>query len=120
MSNVSVLAASLMTYALAYAGMTAFCLGMEKHYAQARDGAVLSPASRKWLKAIGWSLLALGILSSAYGWGWSIGLVAWTGFVSAAAISLVLLLSYSPNLLTKAGVSVAGIGLLALLVMVID
>lgn len=119
MGNTSLLAACFVTYALAYAGMTALCLAMEKHYVQAMRGADLPAGRKKCLKVMGWSLLALGILSSIHGWNPTIGIVVWSGFVSVAAISVVLVLSYFPTQVVQIGASALVMGLLSLLALML-
>lgn len=119
MGNTSLLAACFLTYALAYAGMTVLSLSMEKHYAQAMRGADLSQGRKKCLKIVGWSFLALGILSSIHGWNSTIGIVVWSGFVSVAAINMVLVLSYFPTQVVRIGASAVIVGLLNLLVLML-
>lgn len=119
MGNTALLAACFVTYALVYAGMTALCLSMEKHYAQAMRSADLSPGRKKCLKILGWGLLALGILSSIYGWSPTIGVVVWSGFVSVAAISIVLVLSYFPTQVVRIGAGAVIVGLLSLLALML-
>lgn len=107
-NDISVVLTCLLAYALAYAGMASLSLGMEKHYVQAR-GSDLTASRKKLFKATGWSLLILAVLPAIYGWGLTIGIVVWTGFVSLAAISVVLVLSYFPRQLIWLGAGMAGI-----------
>ncbi|MCB5184066.1 DUF3325 domain-containing protein [Methylobacillus gramineus] len=114
MNDISVVLTCLLAYGLAYAGMASFSLGMEKHYVQARVSD-LTASRKKLFKATGWSFLILAVLPAIYGWGLTIGIVFWTGFVSLAAISVVLVLSYFPKRLIWLGGGVAGIALSVLL-----
>ncbi|CAN5325981.1 hypothetical protein BH10PSE18_BH10PSE18_20920 [soil metagenome] len=89
--------ACLLAFGLAYAGMAALCLAMDRHHAQVwrRDA---SPAFRRALQAAGWTLIALAAVPCVRSWGGSVGTVLWLGWLSAAALALVLLLSYRPRL----------------------
>ncbi|MFJ5444990.1 DUF3325 domain-containing protein [Methylobacillus methanolivorans] len=114
MSHTSILTAVMMGYTLAYAGMAALSLGMQKHYAQLTADAEL-PSSRKVLfKTLGWSLLAFALLPVIQGWSLAMGLVIWVGLISVAAINVVLVLAYQPRLLAWLGVAVS-IALIVLL-----
>ena len=113
-SHTSILTVVMMGYTLAYAGMAALSLGMQKHYAQLNADAEL-PSSRKVLfKTLGWGLLALALLPVIQGWSLAMGLVIWGGLISVAAINVVLVLAYQPRLLAWLGVAVS-IALLVLL-----
>jgi len=106
-SHTSIWPAVMMGYTLAYAGMVALSLGMQKHYAQLNAHAEL-PSSRKVLfKALGWSLLALALLPVIQGWSLAMGRVIWVGLISVAAINVVLVLAYVPGLLAWFGVAVS-------------
>ncbi|WP_207538323.1 DUF3325 domain-containing protein [Sabulicella rubraurantiaca] len=84
----------------AFAGFAALCLAMERHHGDAL-GTRRIPARRALvLRVAGWLLLALSLPLCASGWGWGMGVVAWCGTLSAAALPLVLLLSYAPRLIT--------------------
>lgn len=89
--------ACLLAFGLSYGGMAGICLAMDRHHAQVwrRDA---SPAFRRALQAAGWTLIALAAVPCVRGWGGSVGTVLWLGWLSAAALALVLLLSYRPRL----------------------
>lgn len=84
---------------LAYAGMVALCLGVERHYKQIWQR-VPTPARRKALRLGGWLALGASLLVCAQAWGWAMGPVAWLGLLSLAGLGLVLLLPYWPRFAT--------------------
>ena len=84
--------------ALAYAGFTALCLAMERHYGEV-FGLRRVPARRALaLRITGWALLALSLPPCVVARGWAMGVVLWCGVLSAAVLPLVLLLPYAPRL----------------------
>ncbi|WP_460419057.1 DUF3325 domain-containing protein [Pseudomonas sp. microsymbiont 2] len=100
---------------LAYGGMLALCMGLERHYKQAW-GRLPPRWLRRGLRALGWLALAASFAASVMAWGWAMGPIGGLGLVSLAGLALVLLLPYQPRL--AAGVAVAGwplLGLAALL-----
>lgn len=98
--------------ALTYSAMAALCLGMERH-AKQFSPAGLSLITRRCLRAVGWVLLLLSFYACIHVWGWSVGTVAWFGFLTVTSMTLVLLLPYAPRL---AGYGM-GIGVLGILVL---
>lgn len=88
-------------FCLAYAGLGALCLAMGRHQRQVL-GRELARWPARMLRLVGWGLVAAAMLACTQGWGVSVGLVAWLGFLSAAGLALVFLLPYLPR---------AGIGL---------
>lgn len=103
---------ALLSMSLAYAGFTAVCLAMERHH-----GSVWGrpPAGRTatTLRAAGFGLLALAAVPSVVALGGSAGIVAWFGFLTAAALVLIVLLPYAPRLAAALGVAAPVIALLA-------
>lgn len=90
---------------LAYSGMLALCMGLERHYKQVW---LRVPAStlRRGLRVAGWLLLAASFAASVQAWGWAMGPVGWFGLISLAGLALVLLLPYAPRLsVVLAGIS---------------
>jgi len=96
MAPLSIAAATALGLATSYAGMTGLCLAMDRHHDQVwgRDA---SPLVRRLLRIGGIVLLAGGFLLCIGAWGGAIGPVVWVGFLSAGALSLVLLLPYAPR-----------------------
>ncbi|MCD2513199.1 DUF3325 domain-containing protein [Comamonas endophytica] len=66
------------------AGMCALAAATERQQAL-WFGRLLSARSTRWLRATGWLLLLLCLAGAVRGWGWSFGLVAYTGHTSLAA-----------------------------------
>ncbi len=82
---------------LAYAGMLALCLAMDRHARQLwgrPPGALL----RHILRAGGWLLLGLAWLAARRGWDAGMATVAWLGLVSLAGFALLMLLPWAPRL----------------------
>lgn len=85
-----------LAWALAYAGLAAFGLAIERHHRQVR-GRPLAAAARRRLRLAGSAplLAALAILTA--GWGWPVGSVLWTASLSTAALPLPFLFAYAPR-----------------------
>lgn len=87
---------------MAYAGMAALCLAMSSHFRQVMNRA---PAQKIQfvLRTIGWLMLGLLFVFCVKVWGWSIGIVAGFGMLSAAALLIVFILPYAPRLIVFGG-----------------
>lgn len=85
---------------LAYGGLTALCLAMNRHYRQVRFGA---PDRRfKVLMRINGSiLLLLALVLGIDGRGPTIGPVVWFGVLSVSGLALIFLLPYYPRMVVK-------------------
>lgn len=88
----------LASFALIYSSMAALCVTTERQYAELRGRGLAPPPSfRRRLRLFA----AGGLLLSLYGCvlldGWAVGLVCWTGALTAASVLLVLLWSYAPR-----------------------
>lgn len=85
-----------LAFALAYAGLVALALSMNRH---ARDvlQQELTDAQRRGARIFGWSLLALTLILLARVSGWPLGTVQWFGTLTAGAATFVPLLSYLPR-----------------------
>ncbi|UVE17865.1 DUF3325 domain-containing protein [Pseudomonas sp. LS44] len=81
--------------ALSFAGMAGLCLGMDRHHQQV--WARKAPRRQRALRLAGWLLLALALWPCLQVWGSAVGPVVWCGLLSAAALSLALLLPYGPR-----------------------
>ena len=106
-------AAIIASFALSYAGLSGLCLAMERHHQQVlqwRGSALWA----RGLRTFGWVLLSLSLVCCMAGWGASVGLVAWFGILSAAALLIVLLLPYAPRAIARGAVSATAVGLLAM------
>lgn len=81
---------------LAYSGLTALCLAMNRHHRQVWH----RPATtrRAWLlRLAGTCLLAASLLAATTVAGVPRGLVAWFGILPLAALALIVLLPFSPR-----------------------
>ena len=85
-----------LSFALAYAGLTALCLSMQRHHRQAMNRAV-TPMARTGLIVAGWLCLLASILPCFVVWDTGTGVVAWIGILSAAGYGLAFLLPYAPR-----------------------
>ncbi|BCD84264.1 hypothetical protein PSm6_06710 [Pseudomonas solani] len=97
---------------LAYGGMLALCMGMERHFKQVWQR-LPAPLLRRGLRVGGWLALGLSLVASVAAWGWAMGPVGWFGMLSLAGFGLVLLLPYQPRL--AAWLPLASAPLLALI-----
>lgn len=95
--GVSSLSLIVLALALAYAGLAALCLAMDRHHAQLlqREPTALS---RRLLRLAGWPLLLLAAWPCVALWGASIGAVVWAGMLSVAGLLLVLLQGCRPRI----------------------
>jgi hypothetical protein len=89
---------TVLSLALAYAGFAALCLAMERHHEQVFHSRRIPPWRRRLFQCAGWALLAASLLAAVQGPGWALGLVVWTGLLTAAAMLLAMLLAYAPRL----------------------
>lgn len=87
---------------LAYAGMVALCLAMNRHYRQVFGD---FPGSRLQLglRAAGTLVLLQSLAVSISQWGWTIGPTACFGLLTVAALLLVFLLPYVPRFVLLSG-----------------
>lgn len=88
---------ALAALALAFSGMSALALAMDRHHQQLRQRDA-EPTLRNILRLLGAVLLAMALLPCIDLWGGGAGIVAWTGFLTAATLLLAGLLSYTPRL----------------------
>lgn len=96
---------------LAYGGMTALCLAMDRHYCQVCFG---RPSLQlKWiLRLTGTALLLVALLLGMIGWGPTIGPVVWFGVLSVSALVLIFMLPYQPLLVLRSSLVVSPLALL--------
>lgn len=87
---------SSLIFTLAFAGFGALCLNMERHTRQV-FGSVPKELFRLLALLIGWGLLAYSLVSAIDYYGVSVGITAWLGFLSLAAVAVLLLLTYTPR-----------------------
>lgn len=84
-------------FALAFSGFTALALTIDRHYADIHGrGREPSPRLVRRLHVLGWSALLLCWLAQADAQGWPIGTIYWLGVLTAAALAVVAVLSWTP------------------------
>ncbi|CAM4089585.1 DUF3325 domain-containing protein [Comamonas aquatilis] len=93
----SMLQAALAAWALAWAGMTALAFAMERHYQQLTGNMTQPRLHRYVLRTAGALLLAACLLVCLVGWGTSVGVVAWLGWLSLGAFTSTLLVGIWPR-----------------------
>jgi hypothetical protein len=84
---------ALIVLPLCYAAMAAVSLSMERHQEQAFGKAFDALA----LRLGGWALLAVALVPAIVAWGTSVGILAWLGFLTFAALGIGLQMTYSPR-----------------------
>jgi hypothetical protein len=75
---------------LAFGGFASLAITMDRHQ---RDvfGRRLEATQSRWLRGLGWLLLAASPAGCVLRNGWGIGLVGWLGALTLAAVAVVLL-----------------------------
>ncbi len=101
--------------ALPYAGFTALCLAMERHYEQVFGERRIPVGRRRMLRLTGTLLLMASPLPCLAVAGWGTGTVLWCGVLTMAALSLTVLLPYAPRLAAALAPILPTLGLLGLL-----
>ncbi|MDF1747856.1 MAG: DUF3325 domain-containing protein [Alphaproteobacteria bacterium] len=87
---------TLLAFILAIIGFASLALSMHRHH---RD-LFGHPPSRVWSVAftlIGWCLLPLSFWACIIASGWAIGPVVWIGFLTLAALIIILALTFGPG-----------------------
>lgn len=92
----------LSSLCIAYAGLLALALAMDRHHEQvfARRP---SAGTGRLLRWAGWMTLGLSLPPAVMTWGWAIGLPAWLGLLTLATAALVLLLPHAPRAALRLG-----------------
>jgi hypothetical protein len=111
----SLSACFLAALSLAYAGMALLCQAMKRHQRQVWNREISTRTAGK-SRCAGWLLIVLALFPCGGGWGWSVGIVAWCGSLSAAALLLVILLAYVPRTAALAALFAGAWALVAVLV----
>lgn len=99
------LLAGALVFALTLAGFAALALAIDRHHQQVCGRAALRRRRRAALRAAGVLGLGLALAGSVALAGAATGIVLWTGLLSAAALALILVLSYRPQWLRCPGVA---------------
>lgn len=106
--------ASLVSLGLAWGGMLALALAMDRHCEQCSGLREVPSTRRRWLRWAGALLLGAVALPCQQAWGGSVGVVACLGFWSVGAVATVALLSAWPRWAARVAV-LAGLGAVAAL-----
>lgn len=77
----------ILSFSLAHLGFLVLALAMPRHAAQLRRAAFTAPV-RQILRGAGWAVLALSVWPAVALWGLAIGITAWCGLLTCAALSL--------------------------------
>jgi hypothetical protein len=102
-------------FALCHAGFGALSVAMQRHYADMHGrGQEAPPALRRRLQATGAAALALALGAAVLKAGAGHGPLLWLGAMTAAALALVLLLSYAPRRVARLAQAAAAVGLVGL------
>jgi hypothetical protein len=107
-------AAGLASLALCYAGLGGVCLSMQRHHHQVWRRESTAARSRV-LRVAGWMLLALSLVACMRASSPAIGMVLWFGLLSAAAVTMTMLLPYAPLAVARVALAAAPIGLAMLI-----
>ena len=83
-------------FCLVYAGFSALCVAMDRHFEDLFDRAIPRQL-RRCLRVAGWFALVLALYLSAQVWGWSYGLVEWIGMASIAGLILIWFVTFRPH-----------------------
>ncbi|PNQ96905.1 DUF3325 domain-containing protein [Azospirillum argentinense] len=92
----------LSSLCVAYAGLLALALALDRHHEQVFARRPSARTSRLLVWA-GWLGLALSLPPAVMAWGWGIGIPAWLGLLTVAAAALVLLLPHAPRAALRLG-----------------
>jgi len=90
--------------ALAFAGLAALALSLDRHHRAALRGPLPRGRARP-LRIAGWAGLALSFAAAVASAGWNFGPVRATGAVTAAALAVSACLTYRPGWLRPAALA---------------
>ncbi|RSZ60797.1 DUF3325 domain-containing protein [Massilia atriviolacea] len=101
-------------FALCHAGFGALSVAMDRHYADMHGrGQEPPPAVRQRLQAAGAAALALALAAAVLKAGGGHGPLVWLGGMTAAALALVLLLTYAPQRVARLAQAAGAVGAIA-------
>ncbi|NHZ92458.1 DUF3325 family protein [Massilia sp. CCM 8733] len=101
-------------FALCHAGFGALSVAMQRHYADMHGrGQEAPPELRRRLQAAGASALVLAFVAAVLKAGGGHGPLVWLGGMTAAALALMLLLTYAPQRVSVLAQAAGPIGLVA-------
>jgi hypothetical protein len=101
-------------------GFVALSLAMDRHWEGLHGrGNLPADSTRRMLRWSGSGGLLVSLLVCLNVWGASQGWVAWAGVLTAAAISMVLVLSYGARAIVRVGWAAGGVCAAAVLLMLL-
>lgn len=99
----------LLALTLAFAGFAGLSLSMDRHHRQVWRRTPARRASVLY-RALGIALIGGALGAAAAAWGLSVGIVAWLGLLTVAALAVALLLAFAPRTLPAAGCALPLLG----------
>lgn len=84
----------LFALTLAFAGFTGLCLSMDRHHRQVWRRPPARPTALLY-RTLGFSLIAAALWPATAAWGLAVGIVAWLGMLTVAALAVSLLLTFA-------------------------
>jgi hypothetical protein len=97
-------------FLLVLAGFACMALSMRKHSVQVRGSVATRRSGQAWRGGAA-ACLVLSLVSAMADEGTAVGIVAWTGLVTAGALTVALLLTYRPRAVFPLAVAAAISGL---------
>lgn len=108
---------SLLAIALAFSGMVALCLGMEKHQQELHGAARADARVRRRWAWLGWALVAASFAGAVAARGWGLGPVLWLVAMTVSGIAIAFgLLPYRPRWVKPGALLLPLLALVGLLV----
>ncbi|MDR1646700.1 MAG: DUF3325 domain-containing protein [Zoogloeaceae bacterium] len=89
----------LLVFAWSALGFGLLSASMERHTKQIFDVKTQNEGMRYLWSVLGWLMLVLALLPAIHGYGLSVGVAVWVGFLALSATLIALLLTYRPRAL---------------------
>lgn len=107
---------SLLALTLAFSGLVALCLAMERHQVELNGARRIGPAGIRALRWGGWLLLVVAFGLSVLARGWGGGPIWWLGALTASGIGITYgLLPYRPRWVKPAAMVLPVVALVSML-----
>ncbi|NBV16265.1 DUF3325 domain-containing protein [Janthinobacterium sp.] len=114
------LLSNFLVFALCYAGLSALCLAMDRHYADLHGRGAEPPAPlRRRLQWTGSLALAAALAWAMHLAGGGYGLVYWVGSLTGCGLLLIWLLPYAPHQAMRLARVTGGAAVLAAVVLAV-
>ena len=104
---------NVFAFALCVVGFICLSLSMKRHFRQLWPQSAPARSVVWLLRCVGYGALTAALLPAINKLGVSIGIVLWCGLLTAAALTVSLLLAYRPRWLPSLGVSVFMVGIVS-------